>query len=297
MGRDLAERSTDIMALWKKAERISGAKLREIYWDIDEEAMADTRVLQPALTVVNLALWLSTYGAFRPVCLAGHSLGEFSALTAAQALTFEQTIEIVSLRGRLMAEADPDGKGAMAAVLKLKQLQVEETVARVHAETGLEIRIANYNSPEQFVLSGMSQAIERAAIVVKELKGRCIPLPVSGAFHSPLMQEASRELTRQMAKMEWNSPRIPIFFNVSGTSSSDREALLPLMSEQMTSSVQWTRIIAGQWSAGVRRWIELGPKGVLTRLLKANLEGRTEQWEALNVATAEQVQQAVVTAP
>ena len=134
MGRDVAEASKEAMELWKKAEQISGLPLRAVYWESDDAAlMADTKYLQPALTVVNVTLWQALSGKLSPACAAGHSLGEYSALAAAGSLSPESALELVSLRGKLMADADPDGKGGMAAILKLNREAVNE-IAKAAAE-------------------------------------------------------------------------------------------------------------------------------------------------------------------
>ncbi|MGE4298395.1 MAG: ACP S-malonyltransferase [Desulfovibrionaceae bacterium] len=288
MGRDLADASREAMELWKKAEKASGARLREIYWDGgDEAAMAQTRYLQPALTVVNLNLWAHVADRVKPVAMAGHSLGEFSALAASGALSVDRTLEAVSLRGRLMAEADPDGKGAMAALLKLSQGQVEEVAAAAAKATGELCIVANYNSPAQYVISGTVAAIEAASGMVKEFKGRAVRLPVSGAFHSPLMDEAAAELASFLKKLDWNRPKTPVCCNVTAAPETDADALRGLMCRQMTSSVRWIEIIAGQYASGVRRFVEVGPKGVLTKLLKANL-GDHDDWSGENLGNKEQ---------
>ena len=178
MGRDVAEASKEAMELWKKAEQISGLPLRAVYWESDDAAL-----LQPALTVVNVTLWQALSGKLSPACAAGHSLGEYSALAAAGALSPESTLELVSLRGKLMADADPDGKGGMV-----------NEIAKAAAEaTGEILIVANHNTPAQFVISGTKAAVEAALPLVKEKKGRAVPLPVSGAFHSPLMDTAAQE--------------------------------------------------------------------------------------------------------
>ena len=195
MGRDAAEKHAEIMDLWKLAESESGLPLREIYWDGEAGDMADTRALQPALTVVNISLWLAVRDKLAPSATAGHSLGEFASLAAAGVLSVEDTVKAVTLRGRLMAGAGQPGHG-MAAVVKLDQETVEAIVENAAKSTGRELRIANYNSPAQFVISGEKEALDAAAEAVKEAKGRAIPLAVSGAFHSPLIREAADEFAR-----------------------------------------------------------------------------------------------------
>ncbi len=275
MGKRLAEYSADAMDIWKKAEKISNIPLREIYWGTDESAMADTRALQPALTVVNLALWQALFARVGSVaCTAGHSLGEYASLAAAKALTFDEVLELVSLRGRLMAEADPNGVGAMAAILKLELNKVQELVEVCAKETGEMIKIANYNTPGQFVLSGTHAAIEIAVAHAKSMKGRGLPLKVSGAFHSPLMSEASAELVPMLQKAEWRTPNMPVYCNVHGKAVQDAELLRESMVAQMTSSVQWIDSMQNMWkdfSANVR-FLEVGPKAVLSKMVSPCLQ-------------------------
>ncbi len=290
MGRDVAEAHPEAMELWKTAERAAGVRLREIYWDGDEAAQTDTRYVQPALTVVNLTLWQRLAARVTPACVAGHSLGEFSALAAAGVLDPARVLELVSLRGRLMAEADPAGKGRMAAVVKLNLASVEEIVAEVVRATGEMLLVANHNSPAQYVLSGTAAAVAAVEPLVKERKGRAIGLAVSGAFHSPMMAEAAKELEGAMKRLDWRRPRCPVFLNVTGEAATDAEAIHAAMARQMISSVRWVQTVAGQWDMGVRRWLEVGPKTVLTKLLKANLEGRDGVWEGLGVGGLAQVE-------
>ncbi len=267
MGRELAEKSNDAMQLWKKAESISKLPLREIYWDGDEVAMADTKALQPALTVVNLTLWQAMSSRFTPAGTAGHSLGEYACLAASGALSFESVIELVSLRGRLMAEADPSGVGAMAAIVKLDLSTVEDLVQKSLEQSGEFLRIANYNTPAQFVVSGHNVAVEHMLGLVKEQKGRGISLKVSGAFHSPMMQEASSELVPSLQKANWQKPRFAVYCNVHGKAVNDADSLRKCMVEQMTSSVQWITTMQNQWHDGMRRFVEVGPKAVLSKMV------------------------------
>lgn len=267
MGRAFAEAHTDAMQLWKKAEQYSGLPLRAIYWEGDEADMADTKALQPALTVVNLSTWFDLAPRCTPVATAGHSLGEYSALAAAHVLSVDSVLELTALRGKLMAEADPHGKGAMAAIVKLDQPTVEDIVRQSCEATGETLLIANYNTPAQLVISGTRKAVDHAAALTKERKGRAIMLKVSGAFHSPLMEEAAGELRRVLQKASWNKARFPVYCNVCGTALTEAEALRERMLRQMTSSVQWISTVGHMWQDGVRAFVEVGPKPVLTKMV------------------------------
>lgn len=277
MGRDLAEHSAQAMERWKKAERLSKLPLREIYWEADNENMADTRALQPAMFVTSINLWEHLANTILPPCIAGHSVGEFTALAAARVLDPDEVLEMVVLRSRLMAGADPSGTGSMAAVLKLDHDQVSAVVNQAR-ESDRELVIANYNAPDQYVVSGLRSAVEKAEALVKERKGRAVRLAVSGAFHSPLMKDAARELGEYMARLDWRAPKIPVHFNVTSKTEDNPETICKTMQAQMVSSVLWMWIIDNQWEAGVRSWLELGPKGVLTRLLKSILAHKEEEW-------------------
>ena len=295
MGRDLAEANTDIMELWKKAEKISGIALREIYWDGDEEAMPQTINLQPALTTANLACWFAIAGKVQPSCTGGHSLGELSSLVAAQVLPFEDILELATLRGRLMNQADPDGKGAMAAIVKVNLETVTECVERAHEKTNEMLIIAHYNTPAQYVVSGTKTAIAAVTDEVKAVKGRAIPLAVSGAFHSPLMADASAEFAKAINAIpatHWNNARFAVYSNASATPATDKDIIKNLFIQQMTSSVFWIDTIKNQWHNGARHFIECGPKQVLTKMTPTILKGFTNDEEPLctSVGTLEAVQ-------
>lgn len=283
MGKSLAEISEDAVNLWKMAEKASGLPLREIFWEGTDADMADTRALQPAMTALNLGLWLHFKKNLNPAALAGHSLGEFSALGAAEVLSIADILELVSLRGRLMAQTGSNG--AMAAVLKLDSATLDTLIAETVAETGGVLLAANINSPGQIVVSGTKSSVESLSERMRAAKGRLMLLPVSGAFHSPLMQEAADELLALMNKINFNAPKIPLYFNVTATTEENPEKIREIMARQMTAPVRWTEIMASMWEAGLRNFVELGPKGVLAKLLKANfLDKKTDEWEGLNIS-------------
>ncbi|MDQ7835392.1 MAG: ACP S-malonyltransferase [Humidesulfovibrio sp.] len=282
MGRDVAEAQSSAMDLWKLAEKISGIKLREIYWG-DEGAtpapeMSDTKALQPALTVVNVSLWLTAKpktAAYPVIGAAGHSLGEFAALAAAGVLGVEDVIKAVCERGTLMAGAGKEGHG-MAAVVKLPLDTVEQIVDKAAKQSGAFLRIANHNSPAQYVLSGEKPALDAASALVKEAKGRAVPLAVSGAFHSPLMSEPANAFAKVLDDLRWQPAQFPVCMNVTGQPESDPGILQTLLKAQMTSSVLWTTTMQSLYAAGARRFVELGPKNVLTKLAPQNLEGKDD---------------------
>lgn len=268
MGRALAEKNSDIMQLWKNAEKSSGLDLRNIYWDGDEAEQAKTQNLQPALTAVTLGLWMYAAPHLKPQCAAGHSLGEYSAAAACGSISPAKTLELVALRGRLMAQADPDGKGAMAAVVKLKLPEVRELVQKAADDSGKFIHIANFNTPGQYVVSGYKEAVTKIAELAKEAKGRAITLPVSGAFHSPLMQEASVELSKVLDKVNFAKPGFAVWSNSLAQPVTDADSLKAALKSQMTGPVRWIETVSGQWQAGVRQWLEFGPKEVLGKMVK-----------------------------
>ncbi|MDR2573502.1 MAG: ACP S-malonyltransferase [Desulfovibrio sp.] len=280
MGRDIAEFSTDAMDFWKQAERISRLPLREIYWEGDEAAMSDTRALQPALTVVNLNLWREAVARVSPLGAAGHSLGEFSALAAAGVLEPLTVLELTALRGRLMAEADPEGRGGMAALVKLDENRAAEIVAEVIGEIGESLVIANYNTPAQFVVSGGRGAVTLACKKAGEHGGRGLELKVGGAFHSPLMSEAAGEFAPALRKARWMKPRFPVYSNVEGRAAPEGEALKQSMLAQMTSPVRWMESIRGQYADGARHWLELGPKALLGKMVGPCLAGLAGEGQA-----------------
>ncbi len=276
MGRSLAESTDQAMDLWVMAEKICRHPLREIFWDGSQNDMSRTEYLQPALTVANLNLWFYFKDNFQVQAMAGHSLGEYCALCAAGTLEVNQTLKLVSLRGRLMAECGGDTDGAMAAILKLDQDTVEQLVTKLQQDSGETIIVANYNTPLQLVVSGRLETVNALEAIVSEHRGRFFRLPVSGAFHSPLMEEAASELAGIMDKIDWRQPRYDIYFNSTAKTEKNTDKIKNLMKKQMTSPVLFTQLISNMSDAGVSRFIESGPKGVLSRMIPQILSARDD---------------------
>lgn len=289
MGRDIAEAYPEVLELWKKAENKAAAPLREIYWEGDEEAMKQTQYQQPALVVASLGVWQLLSSSIRPEYFAGHSIGEYTALIATGVLDLQDGLELVSLRGRLMSEAGKSSSGKMAAILKLDQEMVQQIVDQKSESIREPILIANYNSPYQLVISGAPSAVDMAMDLAKQNKGRAIPLPVSGAFHSSLMQEPARELAKVMERFQWKSPTVPIHLNTTAREETDIDKLLHCMQKQMISPVYWSQLIGDQFDKGVRKWWELGPKKVLRDLVKRILQDRQDPWEVNNIGSLEEI--------
>lgn len=285
MGRELAEKDPEAMSLWKDAEKASGLPLREIYWDGDENAMRDTRALQPALTAANFNLWraFEKKADLVPAATAGHSLGEYCALAAARVLSPKDAIEITALRGRLMSEADPERKGAMAAIVKLEDSVVMDIVKSVGAESGELIVAANFNTPTQTVVSGSREAVKLACQKARELKGRGVELTVSGAFHSPMLEEANRELQKTLDKTEWRNPRFPVYSNVGAKPVTTAEEAKKSVWRQMISPVFWVNLIRNLYLAGIRWWMEISPRAVLGKMVGPSLAGIAGQCDSLRV--------------
>lgn len=285
MGKDIAEADPEAMNLWVAAEKASGLPLREIYWDGDENAMRDTRALQPALTVSNYNLWRACEkrAGFSPAAAAGHSLGEYCALAASGAITPQNAVELTALRGRLMADADPEGKGSMAAIVKLDDAKVLEIVESVGKESGELIVAANFNTPTQTVVSGAREAVKMACQKARELKGRGVELTVSGAFHSPLLEEANREFQKTLDKTDWRDPRFPVYSNVSAKPVTTAGDAKKSLWRQMISPVFWVNLIRNLYLAGIRWWMEISPRAVLGKMIGPSLAGIAGQCDSLRV--------------
>ncbi|MDP9381616.1 MAG: ACP S-malonyltransferase [Chloroflexota bacterium] len=271
MGRDLAA-ETDARALWEEADDTLGYSLSKIAWEGPDAELQRTENAQPALLVASLAtlrvLASRVVLSDAPAYVAGHSLGEYTALVAAGSLTFADALRLVRLRGELMAAEGDRVGGAMAAVMGLSA----DLVGSISEEEGVDV--ANRNSPEQTVVSGEVGAVAR---VVERLRGagarRVVPLPVSGAFHSRLMRPLADRFAQAVADVSLSSPRILVISNVSAQPLRDEAEIRRELVEQLYSPVEWVRTLEYLHTHGVTRYIEVGPGKVLTGLVRRTLPG------------------------
>jgi [acyl-carrier-protein] S-malonyltransferase len=270
MGRAWAEAHQAARAVFRAADEALDAGLTELCWNGPEEELQLTANTQPAILAVSAAIHhvLERKGLDEAVAMAGHSLGEYSAHVAAGTLTLADALRLVRRRGRLMQEAVPVGEGAMAAVLGL----AAEEVARVAADAaqGRVCSVANYNSPEQTVIAGHADAIERAIALARERGAkRAIPLPVSAPFHCALMAPARAALEPDLDAAEFSDPRVPVVVNVDARPVTDGAAARDALVRQVDSPVRWTECVRRlREELGVERFVEVGPGGVLTGLVR-----------------------------
>jgi [acyl-carrier-protein] S-malonyltransferase len=278
MGRDLYEASQAARAIFEQADATLGFALTQLCFEGPDEALTATQNAQPALLTVSVALLAvlsqrvgeapgapSSPRPFTPSHVAGHSLGEYSALVAAGAIDFSTALRLVRRRGELMAAAHD---GSMAAIIGLDEQPLEQICREVSAE-GAPVVIANYNSPGQLVISGAGSALEQAGARAKEQGAkRVLPLKVSAGFHSPLMRGASEGLATAMADVTITDARIPVVSNVTAEPLVAADAIRRELVEQVTSPVRWIASVRYMAAAGVDTFVEVGPGNVLTGLIK-----------------------------
>jgi [acyl-carrier-protein] S-malonyltransferase len=274
MGKDLYEKSTEAKDLFENANSILGFRITDIMFAGTEEDLKQTRVTQPAVFLHSTILAAILGSSFRPDMVAGHSLGEFSALVANKTLTFKDGLILVSKRALAMQRACEKTPSTMAAILGLDDKIVEDVCASLK-----EVVVpANYNSPGQIVISGSIEGIDKAIEILKE-KGakRAIKLAVGGAFHSPLMEPARLELEEAIRNTVFNKPICPVYQNVNANPSTDPGAIKSNLVSQLTSPVQWTQSVINMISDGATSFVEVGPGCVLSALIKKiNRDAMTE---------------------
>ena len=275
MGADLAEAFPRARSVFQRANEVLGLDLARLCWEGPEDELKQTENAQPAILVHSFAVWtvLEDDLAGRIQRAAGHSLGEFTAYAAAGSLTFDDAVRLVRRRGELMA-ASPTG--TMAAIVGLQPQVVEDICTKVSSAGGVVVA-ANYNSPQQIVISGGVDAVERAGRLAKEAGAKMVRgLAVSGAFHSPLMGEAEAGLREELGRVDFRDPRFPVVSNATAETVVDAATARSTLLEQLTAPVRWTQSIERIAGDGVTGFLELGPGKVLTGLLRrigANLEG------------------------
>ena len=264
MGKALYERSERARELMDKANDILGFSITDIMFGEDAEALKATRVTQPAIFIHSVVLALCS-GLETPTMVAGHSLGEFSALAAAGAMEFEDALRLVAIRANAMQKCCEKVPGTMAAIIKLPTETIEEICASC---TGIVVP-ANYNSEGQVVISGEAEAIAEACARMKEAGAkRALPLAVSGAFHSPLMEPARLELAEAIDKTPFKAPLCPVYQNVTALPSSDPAVIRENLLKQLTSPVRWTQTVQNMVADGADHFLEIGPGTVLQGLVR-----------------------------
>ena len=263
MAKELYETNPAAREMLERANEILGFRITDIMFDGTAEELKETKVTQPAIFLHSVVL-AKCLPDFEPEMVAGHSLGEFSALVAAGAIDFEEGLKLVSIRAQAMQKACEMNPGAMAAVLMLDS----ETIEHICEETEGIVVAANYNCDGQIVISGEKAAVDAACIRLKEAGARrALPLPVGGAFHSPLMEPARAELAEGIEKAVFKTPICPVYQNVTAQPSTDPTEIKANLLSQLTSPVRWTQSVQNMIADGADTFIELGPGKVLQGLV------------------------------
>jgi len=277
MGKDLYENNSLAHDLFEKANDILGFKITELMFNGTDEDLRQTRVTQPAIFLHSVILAKTLGDNFQPDMVAGHSLGEFSALTANGSLSFEDGLRLVSRRAEAMQKACEANPSTMAAILGLEDSLVEKVLSEINDV----VVPANYNSPGQLVISGSMQGIETACIKLKEAGAkRALPLKVGGAFHSPLMEPAQLELAEAINSIEFKTPICPVYQNVNAQKVTAPTEIKQNLILQLTAPVRWTQIIQNMISDGGNIFIEVGPGTVLQGLVK-KIDSSKEAYSAV----------------
>lgn len=267
MGKELYETNSQAKQLFESANDILGFRITDTMFAGTEEELKQTRITQPSIFLHSVIL-ASTLGDFNPAMVAGHSLGEFSALVANKALSFEDALKLVYKRAMAMQKACETNPGTMAAILNLEDKVVEDICAEITA-SGPIVVAANYNCPGQLVISGSIEGINTACERLKAAGAkRALVLPVGGAFHSPLMEPARVELEAAINNTHFSSPVCPVYQNATASAVSDPAAIRKNLVAQLTAPVKWTQSVQRMVDDGAVQFIEVGPGKVLQGLVK-----------------------------
>lgn len=263
MGKDLYENNPSAKALFEKANEILGFNITEIMFEGGADELKQTKVTQPAVFIHSVVL--ANVLGIKPDAVAGHSLGEFSALVAAGVLSFEDGLQLVAKRAMAMQKCCEEVAGGMAAIIGME----DENIEQICNQTQGIVVAANYNCPGQLVISGENEAVDAACAALKQAGARrAMRLPVGGAFHSPLMEPARAELEQAIAEVEFHTPICPIYQNVDAKPQSDPQIIKANLIAQLTSPVRWTQIAKNMIADGIDQFTELGPGNVLQGLIK-----------------------------
>lgn len=266
MGKDLYETSAIAKDLFEQANEILGFRITDLMFAGTDEDLRQTKVTQPAIFIHSVVLAKTLGEEFKPEMVAGHSLGEFSALVAAGALSFESGLKLVYKRALAMQKACEQNPSTMAAVLGLSNEKVEEVCATITDEVVVP---ANYNCPGQIVISGSNVGIDKACELLKAAGAkRALKLSVGGAFHSPLMEPAKAELAVAIEETEFSAPICPVYQNVTTKGETDPVAIKANLVAQLTAPVKWTQSVENMVADGATEFVELGPGSVLQGLVK-----------------------------
>ena len=271
MGKNLYESNATAKQMFEQANEILGFRISDIMFEGTDEQLKQTNVTQPAIFIHSVIAYLTQPAetSAAPDMVAGHSLGEFSALVANKALSFEDALRLVSIRAKAMQAACEIQPSTMAAVLALADEKVEEVCAQVQNETGEIVVPANYNCPGQLVISGSVKGIEVACEQMKAAGAkRALVLPVGGAFHSPLMNPAKIELAAAIEATHFNNPICPVYQNVTATAVSDPAQIKQNLIAQLTGAVRWTQTVQAMVADGATHFTEYGPGKVLQGLVQ-----------------------------
>lgn len=279
MGKELYDNIPEAKAMFEQANQILGFDITKVMFEGTEEELKQTKVTQPAIFLHSVILAKALGDKFKPEMVAGHSLGEFSALVAAGALSFEDGLKLVSQRAQAMQKACEANPSTMAAVLGMEDEKVEEILKTID---GVVVP-ANYNCPGQLVISGSNEGIDKACEALLEAGARrALKLNVGGAFHSPLMEPARVELEKAIEQTPFAKPVCPIYQNVDAKPQTDPEVIKANLIAQLTSPVRWTYIVQNMIADGATSFTELGPGKVLQGLInKVNREVETESMQTL----------------
>jgi [acyl-carrier-protein] S-malonyltransferase len=301
MGRGVFEASEAARAVFQAADGVLGFSLSKLCFEGPEDELLRTENQQPAILTTSIALLraleerLGERTRLSPAFVAGHSLGEYTALVAAGALHFQAAVRTVQARGRFMHEAVPSGQGAMAAVIGCPPEEVEQLCSAVAVETGQVLSPANFNSPAQTVIAGETSAVKLACERAQEAGAkRTVELPVSAPFHSALMAPAAEKLAGELASLDFAEATPPVITNVEAQPNSDPDRMAALLHEQVTAPVRFVEMIQSLSKQGVTRVLEIGPGRVLTGLVRridrnldrANLSEHADLAGAVEFVTA-----------